>query len=408
MRASAQPTAQSGGYFRGRIVTDGQVIEDGLLAYAGERIVYAGPATGFDTTGWAERELPAGAILLPGLIDLHCHGARGGDFTSGSNEAIRTAVDFLHRSGTTTLLASTVTAPRDELIDAMERLAPLAQEGLIAGIHAEGPFLSPVRSGAHQRGHLAAPDPGLVDELLNASQGQLRSMTYAPELAGAEELVDLLTARGINPSLGHTDCDAATAAAALARAAEGLAPAGFDGYSSRPTVTHLFNAMPPSHHRSPGPAAASLRAAKAGQAVVELISDGVHLDPQTVLTVFDLIGAENVALVSDSCAATGSPDGRYTLGGSEVTVADGVATVDGVLAGGTSTLLDVLRRTVAAGVPLADAVTAATTVPASLLALMDEVGSLHPGYSADVLVATSGLELVAVLRQGQWLPELRQ
>lgn len=406
MSATEQPRTQSRGFIRGRIISDGRMIEDGLLAFAGDRIDYAGPAAGFDPTGWAERELPAGAVLLPGLIDVHCHGARGGDFTTGSNEAIRTAVDFLHRSGTTTLLASTVTAAREELLGAMDRLAPLAQEGLIAGIHAEGPFLSPARSGAHQRAHLSAPDPGLVDDLVNASQGQLRSMTYAPELDGAEELVDLLTTHGITPSLGHTDCDAATAAAALARAGEGLAPAGFDGYSSRPMVTHLFNAMPPSHHRSPGPAAACLRAAKAGQAVVELISDGVHLDPQTVLTVFELIGADNVALVSDSCSATGCPDGRYALGGSEVTVADGVATVEGVLAGGTSTLLEVLRSTVAAGVPLGDAVTAATTVPASLLALMDEVGSLHPGYSADVLVATPKLELVAVLRQGQWLPKL--
>jgi N-acetylglucosamine-6-phosphate deacetylase len=139
---------------------------------------------------------------------------------------------------------------------------------------------------------------------------------------------------------------------------------------------------------------------------VELISDGVHLDPQTVLIVFELVGADNVALISDSCSATGCPDGRYALGGSEVTVADGVATAEGVLAGGTATLLDVLRSTVAAGVPLSDALTAATTVPASLLALMDEVGSLHPGYSADVLVATEELELIAVLRQGQWLPRL--
>jgi N-acetylglucosamine-6-phosphate deacetylase len=406
MSATEQPKVQSGGFIRGRIVTGGDVIEDGLLAFAGDRIDYAGPAGGFDPTGWTEHELPAGAVLLPGLIDLHCHGARGGDFTTGSSEAIRTAVDFLHRSGTTTLLASTVTAPRGELLRAMDRLAPLAQEGLIAGIHAEGPFLSPARSGAHQREHLSAPDPGLVDDMVDASQGQLRSMTYAPELDGAEDLVDLLTTHGITPSLGHTDCDAATAAAALARAGEGLAPAGFDGYSSRPTVTHLFNAMPPSHHRAPGPAAACLRAAKAGQAVVELISDGVHLDPQTVLIVFELVGADNVALISDSCSATGCPDGRYALGGSEVTVADGVATAEGVLAGGTATLLDVLRSTVAAGVPLSDALTAATTVPASLLALMDEVGSLHPGYSADVLVATEELELIAVLRQGQWLPRL--
>ncbi|MFD1212326.1 N-acetylglucosamine-6-phosphate deacetylase [Arthrobacter sp. GCM10027362] len=400
MSASEQP----GGFIRGRIITGGSLIEDGIVAFAGDRIAYTGPAAGFNSPGWREHEVPTGSVLLPGLIDTHCHGAYGADFTCGSAEAARTAIDYLHRSGTTTLLASTVSAPRQDLVEAMDRLAALAQEGLIAGIHAEGPFLSATYRGSHDPGHLAAPDPGLVEELVEASQGHLRSMTYAPELAGADELVDLLTSHGITPSLGHTDCDDATAAASLAHAAEGMAPVGFDGYSSRPTVTHLFNAMPPPHHRSPGPVAACLRAARSGQAAVELIADGVHLDPQMVLTVFELVGPENVALVSDSCAATGCGDGTYTLGGSKVSVAGGVATLGGSLAAGTATLLDVLRGTVAAGVPLTDAVTAATTVPAAILGLVDEVGSLHPGYSADVLVATAGLELVAVLRQGEWLP----
>ncbi|NKX54570.1 N-acetylglucosamine-6-phosphate deacetylase [Arthrobacter mobilis] len=406
MSASAQPGHEPRGFIRGRIISDGNLIEDGLLAYTGERIAYAGPAADFDPTGWSEHELPAGSVVLPGLVDIHCHGAYGTDFTSGSAEAIHSAADYLHRSGTTTLLASTVTAPRQELLAAVGRLAVLAQEGLIAGIHAEGPFLSPARSGAHDRGHLVVPDPELVDELVEASQGQLRSMTYAPELAGADDLVDQLTTHGIIPSLGHTDCDTATAAASLARAREGMAPAGFDGYTPRPTVTHLFNGMPPSHHRSPGPAAACLRAAKAGQAVVELISDGVHLDPQTVLTVFELVGADNVALVSDSCAGTGCPDGTYPLGGGQVAVSGGVATMGGSLAGGTATMLDVLRRAAAAGVPLAEAVTASTTVPAAVLGLLDEVGSLRPGCSADVLVATGELELAAVLRRGRWLPSI--
>ncbi|NKX49261.1 amidohydrolase family protein [Arthrobacter deserti] len=404
MGASARSGQQPCTFIRGRMITDGHVVEDGLLAFGGDRITYAGPAGGADTTDWTGHEVPAGSVLLPGLTDTHCHGARGGDFTSGSADEIRTAVDYLHRSGTTTLLASTVTAPRPELLGAMERLAPLAHEGLIAGIHAEGPFLSPVRSGAHERAHLSAPDPDLAGDLLEASRGQLRSMTYAAELEGADGLVDWLTLHGVIPSLGHTDCDAATAAASLARAREGMSPAGPGGYAGRPTVTHLFNAMPPCHHRSPGPVAACLRAAKAGQVVVELIADGVHLDPQTVLTVFELVGAGNVALVSDSCAATGCPDGRYMLGGREVLVSGGVARLDGTLAGGTATLLDVLRRTAAAGVPLVDAVTAATAVPASVLGLADEAGSLHPGYTADVVVATASLELAAVLRQGRWLP----
>ena len=183
---------------------------------------------------------------------------------------------------------------------------------------------------------------------------------------------------------------------------------GFDGYSGRPTVTHLFNGMPPLHHRSPGPVAACLRIAKAGNAVVELIADNAHLDPQTVLTVFDLVGSDNISLVTDSMAATGLPDGPYHLGPSAVTVRDGIATLDrtGSLAGGTAVLLDVVRRTVAAGVSLEDAVASATAVPANVLGLADELGSLRLGLRADALVVTADLRLLAVMREGSWLDPL--
>jgi N-acetylglucosamine-6-phosphate deacetylase len=171
-------------------------------------------------------------------------------------------------------------------------------------------------------------------------------------------------------------------------------------------VTHLFNGMPPLHHRSPGPAAACLRLAAAGTAVVELVGDGVHLDPETVRMVFDLVGAEGIALVTDSMAATGLSDGAYELGGSEVVVHDGVATLrsNGALAGGTATLLEVVRATIAAGVSPADAVTAATLVPARVLGLETEIGGLRTGMRADVIAVDPGFELVTVLRGGRILP----
>jgi N-acetylglucosamine-6-phosphate deacetylase len=404
MEASSQVGTGSA-FLRGRIVSDGTVVEDGVVAYDGDRVAFAGPYQEFSAEGRPEHELPAGSILVPGLVDMHCHGGYGADFSSADADAARRAAAYLHRSGTTTLLASVVPAPPARALAAMQVLAGLSADGLLAGIHAEGPFVSAECSGALEPDYLLDPDLELLARLVEAGQGQLRTMTYAPELPGAGELADRLTAHGIIPSIGHTACDSATAAAALTRALDGLASAGFDGYSARPTVTHLFNGMPPLHHRSPGPAAACLRAAAAGAAAVELIADGVHLDPQTILTVFELVGAASILLVSDAMAATGLDDGEYGLGGRRVSVAGGRATLAGTetLAGGTSTLLDVVRTTVESGVPLPEALMSATSVPAAVLGLADEVGSLHAGFRADVVVLTPELRLNAVLRRGRLL-----
>jgi N-acetylglucosamine-6-phosphate deacetylase len=397
---------------RGIMLSEGARTADSVVAVAGGRIAYAGPGSGFDATQFPEtREipLPPGSSLLPGLVDLHCHGAAGGGFPDGDAAASRTAVDFLHRNGTTTLLASLVTAAPEEMLGALGALKELAAEGLLAGIHAEGPFLSRTRCGAQNPRWLRDPDPVLLRQMLSTAAGTLKTMTYAPELPGSDELVRLLTKHGVIPSLGHTDADARTTAASLADAADLLgtaaAASGF-GRLARPTVTHLFNGMPPLHHRSPGPVAACLRLAAAGTVVVELIGDTVHLDPETVRMVFDLAGAGNIALVTDSMAATGLPDGDYVLGPADVAVHDGVATVrsSGVLAGGTATLLRVVRATIAAGVTPADAVLSATLVPARVLGRETEIGSLRAGMRADVLAVDAQFELSAVLRNGQLLP----
>ncbi|NVM98867.1 N-acetylglucosamine-6-phosphate deacetylase [Arthrobacter sp. SDTb3-6] len=397
----------------GPVHTDHGLVEDGLLAVEGERIAYAGRADHFDEPGFEPAgldpaniiTLPAGQRLIPGLVDVHNHGGNGGDFPSGDEASARTAVDFLHRAGTTTLLASLVTAAPKDLLKGIGIYAKMTAEGLLAGIHLEGPFLSHARCGAQNPDFLLEPDLELTAALIEAGEGTIATMTYAPELAGAADLVDLLTAHGITPSVGHSDCDTATAAESLAQAREGLGSTGFDGVSGRPTVTHLFNGMPPMHHRSPGPVAACLRAAKAGHAAVELVADNTHLDPETVNTVFALVGAANILLVTDSMAAAGLADGQYMLGPSPVTVKDGVATLDatGSIAGGTATLLDVVRRTVGAGVKFTDALRSATAVPAEVLGLTDEVGSLRRGLRADALVVDESLALQHVMRAGKWL-----
>ncbi|MHA7290768.1 N-acetylglucosamine-6-phosphate deacetylase [Arthrobacter sp. MDT3-24] len=402
-----QPTgAEPGNYLlAGTVLTDGSIQDDAVVAVADGRIAYVGPRAGLDEslTDCEELELPPGSMILPGLVDLHCHGAVGGDFPSGDSAAARTAVDFLHRSGTTTLLASTVTASRDDLLRSLETLRLLADEGLIAGIHAEGPFLSHARCGAQDPRYLREPDLPLLGELLAAAGGHLRTMTYAPELPGADAVVRMLAEHGVTPSLGHTDADARTTAASLTEAAELLAASGL-GTVSRPTITHLFNGMPPLHHRSPGPVAACLRLAGAGTIAVELIADGAHLDPETVRMVFELVGAENVVLVTDSMAATGLPDGDYELGPAAVSVSGAVARLsNGTLAGGTATLLDVVRRTINAGVEPAAAVLSATAVPAAIIGQPQEFGSLRAGLRADVVVVDPNFRRVLVLREGRTL-----
>lgn len=405
--AAPDSTAQTRLTLRGRIVSDGAVQEDGLVAVEDDRIEYAGPAADFDAAafGGESVSVPDGALLLPGLVDLHCHGAAGVDFPTADEEQARRGIAFLHGRGTTTFLASLVTASREDLLRGVALFSQLDDEGLVAGVHAEGPFLSHARCGAQNPDFLLEPDVDFAMELIEVSEGSLATMTYAPELPGASDLVDLLTAHGVTPSLGHTACDDATAEASLEQARDGLTAAGFDGAEGVPTVTHLFNGMPPLHHRSPGPVAACLRAAAAAAAVVELVADGVHLAPATVRTVFELVGSANIALVTDSMAAAGLSDGHYMLGPSPVTVAGGVATLDanGSIAGGTATLLEVVARTAAAGVPLADAVLSATAVPAAVLGRSDEFGSLRRGLRADIVATDPDLGLAAVIRAGRVL-----
>lgn len=388
---------------RGRIASATLDVPDGVVAVDGGLVTFAGPASKF--AGVLPGTVPAGRIILPGLVDLHCHGASGSDFSEGDLAGSARAIRYLHSRGTTTLVASLVTRKPGDLVRNLEVVKELTDQGLVAGSHLEGPFLSRQQCGAHDPALLLKPDPGLVALLLTAAGRSLAAMTVAAELPGTMELVDQLTARGIIPSLGHTAADHSTAADFLARAAAGLGSAAACGGRTRPTVTHLSNAMPPLHHRSTGPVAASLSAARAGKAVVELIADGVHLARETVKLVFDLVGADNIALVTDAMAATGLDDGQYRLGSLAVTVSHGVARVDGTdtIAGGTSTLLEVVRTAVAAGVALRDAVTSASAVPASVLGLSTKAGDLRPGMPADVLVLDPDLELAGVLRRGMWV-----
>jgi N-acetylglucosamine-6-phosphate deacetylase len=333
---------------------------------------------------------PLGDVLLPGLVDVHCHGGGGAAFTAGSAEEARAAADHHLQHGTTTLLGSLVTDSPDEMVRGVEILADLVDEGVLAGIHLEGPFLSAERCGAQDPRHLVDPDPVLAARLLDAGRGHVRVMTVAAELPGAVELAAQVGAAGAVVALGHTASSFPVARAFLATPEARL-------------VTHLFNGMPGLHHRDPGPVGAALAAARAGDVTVELIADGVHLADETVTTAFALLGADAVALVTDAMAAAGMADGRYRLGPQDVVVEEGVATLarNGAIAGGTARLSDVVRRLVGLGLPPADVVRAATYSPARAAGL--DVPVLRVGDRADLVLADPELRPRRVMRSGRWL-----
>ena len=383
----------------GRVVTPERVLDDGAVMVEGDRIAWVGRRADLDDRS---AELAAdgdeGHTILPGLVDVHCHGGAGGEF-GADPDAGRTAATHHLAHGTTSLVGSLVSAPGPSLVAGVAVCAELVGAGVLAGIHLEGPFLSVARCGAQDPTALVDPDPALVDALLTAAQGGLVQMTFAPERPGAAGLVDQLAAGGAIPAVGHTDSDAVVARGALDHVLD-RGPRG-----GRPLVTHVFNGMPPLHHRSPGPVAAALGSAARGEAVLEVVGDSVHLSAETVRMLFETVGPDSLALITDAMAASGMPDGRYRLGGREVVVEGRTARLadGGAIAGGVATLLEVLRWCVTdVGVPLLDAVTAVSRTPAAVMGWTD-VGALEAGRRADLLLVDDRYEPVRVLRAGAWV-----
>ena len=314
-----------------------------------------------------------GTWISPGFVDLHAHGGGGEDFATGD---LRAALDAHRAHGTTRSLVSLVSEPVPTLLGQLGRVADLAAvDERVLGSHLEGPFLSPVRRGAHAEHVLALPDPALVDSLLDAARGTLRQVTIAPELPGAFEAIRQFVAAGVVVAVGHTDADFATTRAA------------FDAGAT--LLTHTFNAMPGIHQREPGPITAALRDPRVG---LELILDGRHVDTNVASMLFAL-APSRVALITDAMAAAGAPDGDYHLGSLDVVVRGGVATVAGIdtIAGSTLTLDVAFRMAlVGLGLPRPAAVAALTATPARILGVADRLGLLAPGYAADVVVFDEG------------------
>ncbi|KGM13766.1 N-acetylglucosamine-6-phosphate deacetylase [Cellulomonas bogoriensis] len=388
---------------RGRLLGAGPEVADGCVV-AGERVLWSGPSGSLPPVFVAPPV--SDDVVVPGLVDLHCHGGGGVDLGSvRSTGDVRRALEVHWRSGTTSVVASVMTARWVHMLGAATVLTAAAERGDLAGVHLEGPFLSPHHAGAQDGRFMRPGSARSVHEAADAFGGHLVSMTMAPEVPGvlgqdgAWSAAGLL---GVLPSLGHTRASADTARAALEQARSDLAAAG--ARSTRPTVTHLFNGMPVPHHRDPGPVLECLAAAGRGAAVLELVADGVHLAPQTVRAVLEMVGPRSVALVSDATPAAGLGDREVPWGEGVVRVRDGVArTGCGALAGGASTLIDVLRSTVRSGVPLVEALRSATATPARVLGRAD-LGHLRPGAKADMVVLGPELEVRSVVRGGVVVP----
>jgi N-acetylglucosamine-6-phosphate deacetylase len=331
----------------------------------------------------------AGHQVVPGYVDIHVHGGGGASYSSGNGDKARTVAQFHRAHGTTTSLASLVSASMEDLVRQVTALVPLAEDGTVAGIHLEGPYISPARRGAHNPAVLRDPSLDEFDRLLDASHGTIRMITLAPELPGALPFIEKAAARGVVAAIGHTD-------ATYAQTRDGIAAGARVG-------THLFNAMRGLHHREPGPIPALM---DEPHVIVELINDGVHVHEAVARLVANGVGHDRLALVTDAMAATGIGDGVYRLGSMTVRVENGVArlTEGGAIAGSTLTMDAALRRFVdSVGMPLATAARAAATTPSRALGLEAQTGAIAQGLRADLVVLNADLTVARVMQAGRWV-----
>lgn len=383
-----------------KVVTPTEVLDDGVVLVADGRIVAVLDSLrdvdrlsplARDILRGAQRVPLGGGYVVPGLVDLHVHGAATRSYDDGA-AAIADAVAAHRRHGTTSTLVSLITGAPETMAQSIRgAVAAIADDPRIRGIHLEGPFLADSRRGAHDPAKLLAPDTALFDSFLAAGDGQLRMITAAPELPGGMDLVRAVVSGGVHYAVGHTDADYAQAAAAFAAGAD--------------IVTHAFNAMRPLHHRDPG----VIAAARDAGAILETINDGVHLHDATV-RLLHAIAPDRLALITDAMSASCAADGHYLLGTLDVDVVDGVARLadGGSIAGSTLTMDTALRRAVTeVGLGVVDAVNAATRVPARFLGLEREIGAVQPGLVADLLLLDDAWQIRAMLLAGEWGDERR-
>jgi N-acetylglucosamine-6-phosphate deacetylase len=380
-----------------RAFTPFEEISDAVVVIQGSKISAVGQRGKVDLPRGAREINAGGRTIVPGFVDVHIHGAGGHDVMEGTREALEIITATVAAHGTTSLVATTVTASEKETRDSVAGIAhfilstsqypsrDLSAE--ILGIHFEGPFISPARRGVHPAKWIAPPSRELLAQLLGEARGTAQILTLAPELPGALDLISAARQADLVVSLGHTDATYEQAQAAIEAGASHAA--------------HVFNAMRPFSHRGTGVIGAVLTSPRVS---AELIADGVHVDEAAMRMLVELKTPERVILVSDGISATGMPDGKYQLGMFEVKVSAGVArNAEGKLAGSTLTLDRAVRNMVALGVPLSSALRMVTANPARQIGLGTRKGVLAPGADADLVFLDDKLEVSGVMTRGAGL-----
>lgn len=370
------------------IIDAAVVIEDGIITAVGRREEIVAPKDAKDHDARIH-------MLVPGFVDVHIHGAGAHDVMEATPEALQIVATTVARHGTTSLVATTVTAPTDEICHSLEGIAryiqspanqkpspsPLAQ---MTGIHLEGPFIHPQRRGVHPPESLAQPSVATLKRFLQAADGCARILTLAPELPGALEVIDQARAAGLTVAIGHTDATYAQAHTGIEHGAH--------------HAVHVFNAMRPFSHRETGVLGAVLTDSSV---TAEIIADGIHVDDPAIRLLLAAKGIQGVILVSDGTAATGMPDGVYRLGPFEFTVSGGVCrNAEGRLAGSTLTLDRAVQHLVSLGVSVREAVQMATLNPATRLGLAGKKGVIAPGADADLVLLDEKLNVAGVMTRG--------
>lgn len=352
----------------GRIVFDGEWIQEIRLCAASELTE-------------AERE----QLLLPGLVDVHFHGAAGYDFCDGTKEAHFAIEAYENQNGITSICPATMTLPIGELERILIQASSEKPDSLI-GIHLEGPFISKEKKGAQKADYIIPPKAEILRRLQESAGGLVKLVSIAPEVTGALSCIEKLR-NEFCFSIAHTTADYKTAAAAIRAGAR--------------HITHLYNAMKTPTHREPAVVGA---AAEDSTVMAELICDGIHVHPCTVRNTFRLFGADRIVLISDSMMATGMKDGQYMLGGQDVTVKGALATLaDGTIAGSATNLYQCMKKAVEMGISREAAIQAATINPARSIGMEGQVGSLEAGKYADIVVASQTLSLKQVILKGKMI-----
>lgn len=365
---------------RGIIYTDRFVFEPGTITIDGDRISSVETCDIAELTAEESRH-----YLLPGLVDIHLHGAAGYDFCDAAKEAIEAINSYEISHGVTSFCLATMTLSLERLEKICASARHCRTEGM-RGIYLEGPFISDKRKGSQNPEFIRTPDMGLIERLQELSGGLVKIVAIAPEIEGAFECIKNSkdNKSGVRFSIAHTDADYETALRAIDAGAA--------------HITHLYNAMPPFLHRAPGVIGA---AAEHEETEVELICDGIHVHPAAVKSTFKLFGDERIILISDSMMAAGMKDGSYTLGGQKVLVQNKKAVLeDGTIAGSVNNLYDCVLTAVSMGIPKESAIKAATYNPTRSIGIDKDYGTLEPGKIADILITDLNLNLCGVIKSG--------